>query len=78
MSESMTGPGKQPEAPKDETKVVVELKEERTYLPTGQTQRITVGPGSVEVPLWVAEEWGLIPPAPSDVGGGEQPKAKPS
>lgn len=63
------------EPTKDETFVTVELKEEKNYRPTGQNDAIYIGPGNVEVPTWVAQEWGLVSKPDSDKPDSDKPDA---
>lgn len=47
---------------RNESIVEVELAVERMYRARNEdTTAITVGPGRVKVPHWVAEHWGVLP-----------------
>lgn len=49
-------------AERDSTPVKVTLDRQRPYRANQEDrQAILVGPGEVEVPTWVAQEWGLLP-----------------
>jgi hypothetical protein len=51
-------------ADRDKTPIKVKLDVARMFrADDADTEAVTVGPGEVEVPKWVALEWGLLPAA---------------